>query len=54
VPLLTRVRHYGNLAKVAPRLGRLLQEFRFTAVGHDLERWAVRHAASRDAAAAAS
>ena len=54
VPLLTRVRHYGNLATVAPRLARLLAEFRFTAIAHDLERWSERPAPPRDAAAAAS
>lgn len=29
VPWYTRVRHYGGLQRVAPRLERLLQEFRF-------------------------
>ncbi|MFI5235118.1 MAG: XrtA system polysaccharide deacetylase [Gemmatimonadales bacterium] len=28
----TRVRHYGGLARTVPRLRRLLQEFRFTAI----------------------
>lgn len=31
-PLLTRLRHYTGLARVAARLRRLLREFRFTAV----------------------
>jgi hypothetical protein len=33
VPLLTRVRHYTGLGRVAGRLARLLGEFRFTAAG---------------------
>ena len=33
VPPLTRIRHYGKLADVWPRLERLLSEFRFTAIG---------------------
>jgi len=32
VPWLVRVRHYGGLRRTAPRLGRLLNEFRFTTV----------------------
>lgn len=32
VPLLTRVRHYGGLSRVRPRLERLFEEFRFTSV----------------------
>jgi hypothetical protein len=32
VPMLTRVRHYGGLARTAARLERLLGEFRFTAI----------------------
>jgi hypothetical protein len=32
VPLLTKVRHYGGLAKVRTRLQRLLSEFTFTSV----------------------
>jgi polysaccharide deacetylase family protein (PEP-CTERM system associated) len=32
VPALTRVRHYGRLAGVWPRLQRLLRDFRFTAI----------------------
>jgi polysaccharide deacetylase family protein (PEP-CTERM system associated) len=32
VPLLTRLRHYGRLAGVWPRLERLLSDFRFTAI----------------------
>lgn len=32
VPWLTRVRHYGGLRRTAPRLDRLLQEFRFGAI----------------------
>ena len=33
VSWLTRVRHYGGLRATAPRLKRLLQEFRFTTMG---------------------
>jgi polysaccharide deacetylase family protein (PEP-CTERM system associated) len=36
VPVLTRVRHYGRLAGVWPRLERLLSEFRFTAIAEAL------------------
>ncbi len=36
VPALTRVRHYGRLAGVWPRLERLLTEFRFTAIADAL------------------
>jgi len=36
VPLLTRVRHYGGLARTVPRLERLLAEFRFTAIAESL------------------
>ena len=36
VPLLTRVRHYGGLARTAPRLERLLSEFRFTTMAESL------------------
>lgn len=32
VPFLSRVRHYGGLSRVKPRLERLLDEFRFTSV----------------------
>jgi polysaccharide deacetylase family protein (PEP-CTERM system associated) len=32
VPPLTRLRHYGNLADVWPRLERLLREFHFTGI----------------------
>src|SRR5437016_8848202 len=32
VSWLTRLRHYGGLRRTAPRLNRLLAEFRFTAV----------------------
>lgn len=37
VPPLTRVRHYGRLAGVWPRLERLLSEFSFTAIAHSLD-----------------
>jgi hypothetical protein len=36
VPLLTRVRHYGGLAGVLPRLERLLRGFRFVSIGEGL------------------
>ncbi len=36
VPVLTRVRHYGRLAGVWPRLERLLTEFRFAAIADAL------------------
>jgi polysaccharide deacetylase family protein (PEP-CTERM system associated) len=36
VPRLTRLRHYGGLAGVMPRLERLLQEFRFASVAESL------------------
>jgi polysaccharide deacetylase family protein (PEP-CTERM system associated) len=36
VPALTRLRHYGGLAGVWPRLERLLGEFRFTAIAESL------------------
>lgn len=36
VPPLTRVRHYGRLAGVWPRLERLLGDFRFTAIADAL------------------
>jgi polysaccharide deacetylase family protein (PEP-CTERM system associated) len=36
VPLLTRVRHYGGLAGVLPRLERLLKEFRFASIAASL------------------
>ena len=36
VPPLTRIRHYGKLAGVWPRLERLLSEFRFTAIADGL------------------
>lgn len=32
VPMLTRLRHYGGLARTTARLDRLLREFRFTAI----------------------
>ncbi|MBI1722496.1 MAG: DUF3473 domain-containing protein [Gemmatimonadetes bacterium] len=35
VPALTRVRHYGGLGRVLPRLERLLTEFRFTSIAPD-------------------
>lgn len=38
VPPLTRLRHYGNLAGVWPRLRRLLGDFRFTAIAPELSR----------------
>ena len=37
VPRVTRVRHYGGLGRTAPRLVRLLREFRFTAIREDAE-----------------
>lgn len=36
VPRLTRVRHYGKLAGVWPRLERLLRDFRFTSIAGEL------------------
>lgn len=39
VPFLTRVRHYGRLAGVLPRLERLLEEFRFVSIGAGLAQW---------------
>ena len=33
VPWLARLRHYGGLRRVLPRLERLLREFRFTSIG---------------------
>jgi len=36
VPLSTRVRHYGRLASTTARLARLLDEFRFRAIGDSL------------------
>jgi polysaccharide deacetylase family protein (PEP-CTERM system associated) len=36
VPPLTRIRHYGKLAGVWPRLERLLGDFRFTAIADSL------------------
>jgi len=36
VPWLTRVRHYGGLARTLPRLERLLAEFRFTSAARCL------------------
>jgi polysaccharide deacetylase family protein (PEP-CTERM system associated) len=36
VPFLTRVRHYGGLAGVLPRLERLLEEFRFVSIAEGL------------------
>ncbi len=38
VPWPTRVRHYGGLRRTAPRLERLLVEFRFTAIADTLAR----------------
>lgn len=37
VPLLTKLRHYGGIARVRARLQRLLQEFSFTSVKRRLE-----------------
>ena len=37
VPPLTRLRHYGRLGGVWPRLERLLSEFRFTAIADALD-----------------
>ena len=37
VPALTRVRHYGGLAGVWPRLERLLRDFRFGAIADALD-----------------
>jgi polysaccharide deacetylase family protein (PEP-CTERM system associated) len=39
VPWLTRVRHYGGLRRTARNLGRLLREFRFTAVCDTVSRF---------------
>lgn len=36
VPPLTRIRHYGRLAGVWPRLERLLGDFRFTSIANSL------------------
>jgi polysaccharide deacetylase family protein (PEP-CTERM system associated) len=36
VPLLTRIRHYGGLARLWGRLDRLLLEFRFTSIADSL------------------
>lgn len=36
VPLAARVRHYGGLTRTAPRLGRLLAEFRFGSIAASL------------------
>ncbi len=38
VPLKTRVRHYGGLARTIPRLEKLLKEFRFQAIATTLQR----------------
>src|SRR5690349_24316094 len=38
VPWLTQVRHYGGLGRTLPRLRRLLDEFRFTAIGDTVAR----------------
>jgi polysaccharide deacetylase family protein (PEP-CTERM system associated) len=37
VPFLTRVRHYGGLAGVLPRLERLLGEFRFASIADGMQ-----------------
>lgn len=37
VSLLTRVRHYWGLRRTADRLGRLLRDFRFTAIRNNLD-----------------
>ena len=50
VSWLTRVRHYGGLRRTAQRLGRLLTEFRFTAIRDTL---AALSAPARPAAASA-
>lgn len=47
VPWLTRLRHYGALQRTAPRIERLLSEFRFTAVRETLNARAGVMAASR-------
>jgi polysaccharide deacetylase family protein (PEP-CTERM system associated) len=36
VPLTTRIRHYGGLARTVPRLHRLLQEFQFQPIARTL------------------
>jgi hypothetical protein len=36
VPLATRVRHYGGLARTAPRIARLLREFQFRSIAEGL------------------
>ena len=38
VPLITRMRHYGNLERTVPRLRRLLSRFRFQSIASTLER----------------
>ena len=40
VPRLTRLRHYGGLRRAAPRLRRLLTEFRFTSIRDGAGLWA--------------
>jgi polysaccharide deacetylase family protein (PEP-CTERM system associated) len=35
VPLTTRIRHYGRIRQMVPRLRRLLDEFRFGPIAHD-------------------
>ena len=37
VPMKTRLRHYGGVARTVPRLGRLLRQFRFQAIGTSLD-----------------
>jgi hypothetical protein len=37
VPLATHIRHYGGLRRTAPRLRRLLREFRFQPIARTLQ-----------------
>ena len=39
VPRLTRLRHYGGLRRMLPRLERLLKEFRFTSIRDGAKLW---------------
>ena len=40
VPWHTRLRHYGGMRRTAPRLARLLEEFRFTSIRDGAKLWA--------------
>ena len=52
VPRLTRMRHYGGLARTRPRLRRLLREFRFRPVADFLRDYSTSDARGRGKAAA--